>query len=310
MITIDTDTISDFSKKIRYRGVGVYLDSYYEFYRDNYPNIVNFFSATVNKISITNFTKLLAIINESKVINDKIIAAKSKLTNYKDWEVVEYFDDLAQALILITQTSKFLRSSVTNFNFDNTIEFDYVAKQKQTIENVSNRVLKSSNFDNEWVDIALRNNLSELDYTVNGGEVLILSINKGSTNIFIKSVVDNIIGEKVYGLDIDRRMNFSNDDITVLSYKDTVRQSVDILSSIKKGDVPEFLTLGISNFVGGNVAILGFSSISRQLNEVFSSDDTLSGFKIVEAKIVDGDFSINFEVSTYLDLIVQNNVKL
>lgn len=310
MIKITSDIISDFQKKLRYYSIGSYLDLYFNFYQNNYPVIVQFFSGEISKLDHSNVEILDRLLKQSELIRSSIFTHKNKLNTYKDWEVVEYFENLKLELITTTKISKFLRSSITNFNFNGTLEFNYVAKQHQSLENISGTVLRSPDYDNDWINIAIRNDLSEKDYTTNGSEKLKLSINRKAFNFKIDSVVDNMIGERVYGLDIQKKIEFSDDDLVVLGYKETLFQSADILANLRKGDVPEFLEFGLSNFVGGNVASLGFGSITRQLQKNFSSDDSLIDFTVTNVKLKEDSLFLEYSVSSRLDEMIKSSTQI
>jgi hypothetical protein len=46
-----------------------------------------------------------------------------------------------------------------------------------------------------------------------------------------------------FGTDSNSLDNITDDDIKVMQFKDTVKQSVLIMSGIKKGDIPEYPTV-------------------------------------------------------------------
>lgn len=310
MVTLDSENIYNYSVKIKYPGLPAYLDKYFSFYTNSYPVIVNYFSGVSSSIDPKHFKTLFELIKESIDISNNTILNKAKLTVYYDWEFVEYFDELKDNLYAITKTSKFLRSSRTNSSYSDKVDFNYVLMQNQTLENVSKKVLGSDNFDNDWVDIAMRNDLSEVEYSKNSHNNLVLSLNRRSTNMDVRSVVDNISGEKIYGKDIDRILTFENDDLRVLGYKDTVNQSVSILCTMKKGDHPEFFELGVSDFVGDNLNAFAYGTMVRQLGETFSSDDTLVDLIVKVIKPTGTDIYVEFSVSTRLDYVVENTTNI
>lgn len=307
---LDTDTLDNFQTKIRDLNIGKYLEDYSNFYKNSFPILVNFYSGNIDKINISIFQNLKNLIDRSIEISNEVKLHNFKFNNYRDFEMIDYLEDIKANLIVMTKTSKFLRSSRTNSSYNSSVEFNHTLETYETLEEVSGKIKDSQNFDNDWVDIAIRNNLSELDYTIQGGNLLILSIDKKFKRVEITAVVDNIFGERALGIDFNRKITFDNDDLLVLSYKNTAVQSVKILSSIRRGDIPEFRSIGITGFVGGTVNSIALSSIIRQLNEVFSTDDTLDNFKITNLKIVGDSIFQTFEVNTRTDLIINETIKI
>ncbi len=309
-ITVTQDLVDDFSQKIGFTGgrLGQYLDSYFDFVQDNYPFIINFFSGKTSTLEAIHFEILDDLIEESEQISQAIIERDYLLNVYLDWEMVSYLEDLKSELFTVVKTSKFLRSSKTNFNFTGSVEFNHVLNQNQTLEEVAKDVLLSPNPENDWLEIAQRNDLDELDYTAEGGNELALSVNLASRNVNVVGVIDNIIGERIHGLDIQKQIEFLDDDLKVLGFSDTIFQAVVILANLMKGDVPEFSDLGRKAFVGKSSSALGFSSLARDLVETFSSDDTLAKFTIENTFFKGTDFTLSFRVNTRLDEIIEQNV--
>jgi hypothetical protein len=126
----------------------------------------------------------------------------------------------------------------------------------------------------------------------------------------IGSVIDNIQGESVLGKDLKKVLTFVDDDLESLTPKDTIFQTVEILTNLEKGDVPEFKSFGRSGGVGSNVHVFALSSVIRQIAEIFATDDTLTGFKVKDFQFNQSDAYLQFEVSTRLDLIVRSSLKI
>jgi len=142
-------------------------------------------------------------------------------------------------------------------------EFDFTLKQNQTIENLIQDI-GSSNRDQDWINLALRNDLKEEDYTPEGGVVLKATF-QNNAKIEILSVLDNIQGTNVYGKDIYRRFIFEDNDLLSLSPENTIHQAFDINIELRRGDNPEFANDGLQSslIVGSNLnSILYPSEIS------------------------------------------------
>jgi hypothetical protein len=304
--------LDDFGFRIGFKNGALlkYLDSYYNYYRNEYPLIVRFFLGELNKINAQLFLNLDNLIKTAESVSNAINSFDYALYYLKDWEIVDYLEELKCELYRLTKTSKFLRSSKTNDSFSGTIEFTYPLDQGKTIEDVASEALGSKSYDDDFIDIAARNDLSEVDYDLDGGKNLVLEVSLNSVNSEITSVVDNITGERVYGLDLDKKLTLVNDDLKVLGYKDTIFQAVVILANLMKGDHPEFKSFGRSNSVGLSYNLATAPTVFREITKVFSSDDTLTNFTIEDIKISDGSTQLRFSVGTRLELIIKQNINI
>ena len=130
--------------------------------------------------------------------------------------------------------------------------------------------------------------------------------------IVVNSVVDVISGKSIYGRDLTKYISFVSDDLTSLEYDDTIKQAVEINLNLKKGDNPNFPTLGVQRaaIIGVNRNTLNFPIITRQLIETFNSDDTLKDFQVVNLKIDQDNLFIEIKVSTRLNEVQPYNLVL
>lgn len=302
----------EFGSKIGYSNGGIllYLDSYYRYFRNSYPVMVRFFNGELDKISADVFIELKRLIDVAEDVAQSIAANNYLLIYLKDWEITDYLEELRMELYRMQATSKFLRSSKNNVNFDGSIEFEYILPQGKTLEDIAKDVLGSNSYEDLAVEIAARNDLSEVDYDSKGGNNLFLQIQLTTRNSQVKSVVDNISGKRVFGLDLDKKLTFSNDDLKVLTYDKTIFQAVVILANLVRGSVPEFKNFGRSNVVGRNKQVLGDPSLVREMSKVFSSDDTLVKFTMTNFRVVSDAILIDFTVDTRLETMIKQTVKI
>lgn len=289
--------------------LSLYLSEYNKWYKENMPNLVGFYTGRLKEISVDNFLNLENLLVKSAQITNNITINKHLFVTLLDWEIVEFLENIKANLWAMNRLDKFLRSTQTNANQTNQFEFNQTLTQNQTLEHVSFDTIQSQDYNNDWVDVALRNDLAEVDYTNEGGNALILSVNLNTRSVRISGVLDNIQGNKVYGLDLQKKLEFVDDDLKTLGYAATIYQAVDILMNIMKGDVPEFLEMGRSGGVGANLRNFAINTVIRELVQTFSSDDTLTNFNVNKLRYDDaGNYFVEFSVSSRLDLIVNNQI--
>lgn len=276
-----------------------YLSDIGNFFQKESSNILGFYSGDIQNMNIGSFNKLAYFINESYKINEIFLNNSNSFSGAEYWELLDKVEDIKTKLQTLDNASKWMRSSITKNAFYANPEIDYILGQNQTLEDVNNNL--GNNNSDGWVDIANRNNLKEEDYTSEGGNLL--KVNYGANLKFsIESIVDNPQGEKIYGLDIDKAMIFENGDLKVLTYKETLNQSVLTLLELRRGDNPEYPSEGIqANLVIGNtLSGVLYPSIFKQLFQTFKSDDSIKSFSLKDIVKNKTALFFNFEIETRL----------
>lgn len=164
--------ISEFNQKIGFNSgfISLYLDELLNFFENNYPRIVDYFSGKIKSIDESNFRALENLLVNFNLIDNKIFLNNNILTTYLDWEISEFLQDTGSELLFASKISKFLRSNLTNYNYNGTIEFDYTTSGNETLEDVSRKFGNKENYNDDWIELSLRNDLSELDYNSKGGK--------------------------------------------------------------------------------------------------------------------------------------------
>jgi hypothetical protein len=225
------------------------------------------------------------------------------------WELIEAIDDIFVKLSTIKNTGKWIKSSIGNNSFTNTVSTAFSMSQNMTLENVS--VLNGSiDFENDWFEIAVANNLKETAYSPESLNTISVTQKRTAFVFDIVSVVDIMNGHNVYGKDLNKTILFANDDLLVLSPKDTIYQAVDILINLKKGDNCQYPNHGRSSMIGpGNAVSMMLSSVlSRQLNDTFANDDTLSSFALTDIKIQGDVAKYAFTITTRLNEFINQSI--
>lgn len=296
---ITNDSLDRFRTLTSY-DIGVFFKNYIEFIDTYYSNIINFFSGSSDIVPTLSFSKLDWLLKEYKKIIDVIILNANSLDNYEFWALTEYIEDIGHAIEAADNTSKWLRSSSTKNGYKQQIISEQMTSQGQGLEDLERKVLRSSNPNDTWVNTALENELREEDYTLDGG-YLIKVIYKNNAALSLNSVVDNIdVPEKTYGLDIDQNILFTNDDLVVLSYKDTLLQCASILTALKREDDPSFPERGLNvkTLIGSNVAAISYPIIFRDLAANFATDDSFKSFSITDVRRDKDAILLDFTVQT------------
>lgn len=305
-LNFNRNTVDYFSMVTRYN-LATYLELYGFFINNNQPQILSYYREQ-NKIpDSSSFDFLEKMISEAIRIDNLIKINKNSFKKTDQWELLIFLEEIRNKLETVQNTSKWIGSSKSKNSWHTTsIQVNHILNQNETLEKISLDINGDlENNQNDWVGIAFENDLLEKDYHVQGGSRIQLSKPiSSSPNFIIKSVIDTLVNEKMYGLDIAKKFEFSDNDIKVLSYTDTVKQSINVLILLKKGDVPEFPNFGIDSDLstGNSYGRLFYNSIIRQLEAVFETDDSLRNFSVLKTGYENGDLVIDYSVDTMYNL--------
>lgn len=310
---ITIDTLERFSKRIGYNVV-THIDLFSYFVQNNQPKISRYFTEQNTEPDADSFDFLSKLLKECERIDNLIKINKNRFTTIDDWDLLDHLENIRISLQSIDNTSKYTRSSKSKNSWNTvSISSQYLLGQHQTIEDIAYTELNSNDEQNDWTDLAIKNNLSEIDYTNQGG--VSIDIEKQiryNANLKLKSVVDNLVGERIYGADFDKRFHFENNDLATLSYKDTFLQSLEILVLLRKGDIPEFSDMGVDPKlgVGSNINVFEYGLIRRQFDETIATDDTIRGFRIIGFEYVDSEAFFTYQADSFYNITIQDAKKL
>jgi len=307
---VDKVVIDKFIKIANYP-IDQFLVSAKDFFKKDYMHFVLFFSGKSNTLDKGSIKRLNVLSEQSLIISHIFLYRKNQMNTIDFWELLSSFEDIKTKLETTLNISKYLRSSIIANRNRSGFVFNYNMTNEQTLETISRNILNQGDYEDDWSNIAIENDLKEIDYDISGGTQLQLRKKLFQANI-VTSMIDNTIGEKIYGKDIKRLLSFENNDLATLEYKETVYQTAEILSQLEKGDIPEFPEMGINTsfYKGINMSQLNYPSIVRELRKNFQTDDLFQNFEIKNFNIKDGDIFIEYKVDTKYELILIKNITI
>lgn len=292
--------------------VNEYLLQINQFFITDFPKIKNWYKGETDKPSAESFKNLFVLLTKSANILTTFASRRDEFVlRFYHFELLENLENVNTKLLWTLNLSKFLRSTRTRNSYKSKIELDYVMKKHETLETVQAEQIGLSGFDNDWWELAMRNDLSEEDYDTKGGQALVLPVNF-EAGIFLTSVVDNPVGDKMYGRDIKRKLTWKDNDLETLNYNDTVNQSVDIMLETRLGTIPERPKLGYNeSLVTGNTqGTVSLPILQRQLLNIFNTDDSLSSFKISRIEFEQDALFLDFEINTTRGVALSKTAKI
>jgi len=313
---LDENILQQF-KETTQKDLAFFLEEVLLFVKSDRIAIVNYYNGVSSKISSTSFKRFNELQAELSSFFEVYQLHSNTFNNSRWWDVLGLLEEIDSMFSSLRNIHRWSRSSLTKFGYDPNMQINYTLTENQTLERVSQDILSQPDPNNQWYNIAISNDLTEEEYTIHGGTEIQLSYPRINRGIALKSVVDIIVGKKVYGIDLHQKLTYVTDidaftDLHLLSHDDTVLQTVNILTLLKKNSNPDFPNDGLQSsvVVGGNRALLNFPVIIRQLKQTFSTDDSLKNLMVDNIAYDQDNLLISYEVQTRLNETFDGQTKI
>ena len=177
------------------------------------------------------------------------------------------------------------------------------------MEDVANSV-KNLNQDNtNWVELMLGNDLNEVDWEINELTPVNVFINN-TVDVVVNTILDQPIGKRIYGKDINRKVTFIDNDLDVKIWQDNVEQKCDILLSLKRGDVPENMLFGqnASLTIGVTAQNFAYADMIKNLQDTFLQNDLFQYVDVTKYEFNNGSMYIYCEIKTKYDYKTERKI--
>lgn len=247
-----------------------FLTDFVEFCNTYYPIIVSYYEGQDVKVEGA-FAKLDNLMKRAGEIEPLFDLKASGMNNIEYWELLDQFTECQTKLLTINNSSKWLRSAILG-RYSPVVAVNRVLGTKESFEQVS-ASLGSDNRDDDWIDIAKKNLVTEEDYTaLDGGGIFKINIRDVGGNP-IWNIVDNPDSKKILGKDINKSFKIRNGDLATVEYDDAVLQAFDTVMNARKGSIPEFPSYGITDeTIGVSFQALQYPVLFRNLLDMFGLD--------------------------------------
>lgn len=281
-----------------------FLERYQSFVQTNLQSIFNYYKDTTKSVPAKSFEALNSLISDGKIILEKYSINSYRISNCEQLEFMDLFENCFFKLETYSQLGKWVKSD----RFIENVSNEYILSEKETIEQTASKI-GYNNRDEGFIDLTLqKNRIRELDYSLDGGLSFFYAIVNRGNKLKLNSLIDdNIQGERVYGIDLDATFKFINDDIAILTPKETFYQTCFILLNLKLNDNPEFPNDGIDKTLLSNkiVTSTGFPMILRQLTNVITKDDTIKAFELKDVQYVSDAIFIELNFYSHLNDVIE-----
>lgn len=281
------------------------------FILNEYPDIVSFYKGESRKPITSTLSRLDLLIDRVDTLIVQLEKRKRNFTDIRIWDVYDYLHNVLRSLESCKNTAKWVKANFSG-EYDAFLTEKYGMEKNQTIEQVAEKYGYPQSATS-WIELAQRNSTREEDYTNEGNYSLKIRLDTRQTSD-LNSIVSIIKKpEDIWGVDLPRSFHFDSEtnDIAVLDNTSTLYQTVETLSLLRQGDKPSRPTDGVSrNILGGNRSSVKYPLITRQISNVFGTDDSFQSISVDAAYVLEEALYIDLGITTVDNKKVNQSVPI
>lgn len=279
-----------------------FLSRYKDFLINSYPRIDEYYSGRTESIENEHLNELVYLTKQCNEILSLFNNSAKKFNKCGFWQLMDFICDLNETIEKINKLPKFRRTSKTKRGFKSYIQIHTNIGGMKTMEDTSNSIDIRNEQENNWPELMLNNDLNEDDWEIDGLKPITALIDNNN-QVVVTTVLDQPIGDRIYGVDIDRNIDFYNNDLKLKEYQENILQKCDILSSLKKGDIPEIPGMGINSqlFNGSSIKQILISELVKEITDSFMQNDLFESLSVSNVSFKDREMMMNLEIKTKYD---------
>ena len=270
-----------------------YFIDYRDFLTNDFPDVSNYYAGKTETIDAAKIKRLKDLITRSMNLLQQFSTFATKFSNVGFWELQQYCQDLNETLERITKLPKYNRVSKSPRGYKPYIQASYSVGGMRTMEDVAREIGETTTES----ELILNNDLEEENYDIDKLSNINALVNNTS-GVVVDTILETPIGNRVYGRDIQRKIEIEGNDLKIVEWEDNVEQKVEILLILEQGDIPEMPNLGRAVIDGSNYRDYNYTELLTDLRNVFYQDDLFAYVGITDVSYKDGDISVNVEVNT------------
>ena len=270
-----------------------YFIDYRDFLTNDFPDVSNYYAGKTETIDAAKIKRLKDLITRSRNLLQQFSTFATKFSNVGFWELQQYCQDLNETLERITKLPKYNRVSKSPRGYKPYIQASYSVGGMRTMEDVAREIGETTTES----ELILNNDLEEENYDIDKLSNINALVNNTS-GVVVDTILETPIGNRVYGRDIQRKIEIEGNDLKIVEWEDNVEQKVEILLMLEHGDIPEMPNLGRAVIEGSNYRDYNYTELLTDLRNVFYQDDLFAYVGITDVSYKDGDISVNVEVNT------------
>jgi len=302
--------IYEFEKVTKYPLLN-FLNDYRLFMLNSYPIVLQYFSGESDSIDNVHLNSLSKLTKDCVLLGVQFKNFSSKFSTCGYWELMDLVETLNVTLEKINKLPKFLRTSKTKYGYKPYIQVDTTVGGMRTMEDVANSIKNVSGESYDWVDLMLNNDLEESDWEIDELKSISAFVNN-ATDIVVTTILDQPIGERIYGKDICKEITFIDNDLEIVQYRDNVDQKCVILLELNRGDVPENPLFGkdMSLISGSTVKQFSYPILVEDITNTFMQNDLFEYVNVKSFNFSDGDMTLTCDIKTKYNYKTEKKISI
>lgn len=269
-----------------------YFTDYRDFLQDDYPDVYSYYSGNSEEIDVQKLTNLRNLLTRSDDLIRTFQTFSGKLGNVGYWELQQYCQDLKDTLERVSKLPKYCRTSKSCRGYKPYVQVKEDIGGMKTMQDLAEQL-----GDVTEQDLILNNDLEEGDYEIDQLSQVTAFVDN-TTNVVVDTILEQPIGRKIYGRDINRKITFADNDLATVEYEDNVEQKSEVLLELNKGDVPEMPNFGKNIISGQSYSSYNYAELVSDLKDNFLQDDLFLSIDITDITTENGDIYVTCEIRT------------
>lgn len=283
-----------------------YFEDYRDFMQNDFSYISEYYNGDTSSIDASYISNFNALRTKSKTLMQQFINFSHRLSNCGFWELQEYCQDLNDVLEKITKLPKYYRTSKTVRGYQPYIQVKSNIGGLKTVQDLAQEINSEGVSE---ISLIIDNDLQEKDWNIDELSSITAFVNN-QTDVVVETILEQPIGNQIYGKDINRKITLENNDLAVKKYEDNVEQKCDILLSLERGNIPEMPNFGKNRLQGTNMSDYNYTELVKDLQSVFLQNDLFEDIEISDIEYKQGDIFVNCTIKTKYSYSTQKTLKI
>lgn len=283
-----------------------YFEDYRDFMQNDFSYISEYYNGDTSSIDASHISNFNALRTKSKTLMQQFINFSHRLSNCGFWELQEYCQDLNDVLEKITKLPKYYRTSKTVRGYQPYIQVKSNIGGLKTVQDLAQEINSEGVSE---ISLIIDNDLQEKDWNIDELSSITAFVNN-QTDVVVETILEQPIGNQIYGKDINRKITLENNDLAVKKYEDNVEQKCDILLSLERGNIPEMPNFGKNRLQGNNMSDYNYTELVKDLQSVFLQNDLFEDIEISDIECKQGYIFVNCAIKTKYSYSTQKTLKI
>lgn len=291
-----SDIVKDFESVTKF-ALLEYFEDYHNFMLNDFADLSNYYSGQTESIDTEVTNAFNSLLQRSRNLVQTFKNFSSKLSNCGFWELQQYCQNLNDTLERIAKLPKYYRTTKSVRGYQPYIKVSADIGGLKTPQDLAAEIGSSGVTETSLI---LDNDLQENEWEIDKLSSIDAIVNN-QTDLVVESILEQPVGNHVYGKDINKKITISNNDLDIKQYEDNVEQKVDTLLNLNRGDIPEMPTFGKNRLQGTTAGTYNYAELLKDIQSVFAQDDLFDSVEVTDVSFVNGDLTATCRVKTKYD---------